>query len=66
MKKVPLSCELPHTGMQEGQRIIHMRIHARDYRERQMSYEFDRSYVEEVIMLSLLTLFLVLAVAIPA
>jgi hypothetical protein len=26
-----------------------------------MSYEFDRSYIEEVIMLSALTLFLVLA-----
>jgi hypothetical protein len=31
-----------------------------------MSYEFNRSYIEEVIMLSALTLFLVLAVAIPA
>jgi hypothetical protein len=31
-----------------------------------MSSEFDRSFVEEVIMLSVLTLFLVLAVAIPA
>jgi hypothetical protein len=31
-----------------------------------MPYEFDRSYVEEVIMLSALALFLILAVAIPA
>jgi hypothetical protein len=31
-----------------------------------MSSEFDRSYIEEVIMLRALTLFLVLAVAIPA
>jgi|GEM_PF-1115876 hypothetical protein len=31
-----------------------------------MSSEFDRSFIEEVIMLSVLTLFLVLAVAIPA
>jgi len=31
-----------------------------------MSNEFDRSFVEEVIMLSVLTLFLVLAVAMPA
>jgi hypothetical protein len=31
-----------------------------------MSNEFDRSFIEEVIMLSVLTLFLVLAVAMPA
>ncbi len=31
-----------------------------------MSSEFDRTYIEEVIMLSALTLFLVLAVVIPA
>jgi len=31
-----------------------------------MSSEFDRSIIEEVIMLSVLTLFLVLAVAVPA
>jgi hypothetical protein len=31
-----------------------------------MSNEIDRSFIEEVIMLSVLTLFLVLAVAIPA
>ena len=31
-----------------------------------MSNEFDRSFIEEVIMLSALTLFLVLAVAMPA
>jgi hypothetical protein len=31
-----------------------------------MSSEFDRSFIEEVIMLSVLTLLLVLAVAIPA
>ncbi len=31
-----------------------------------MSSEFDRSFIEEVIMLSVLSLFLVLAVAIPA
>jgi hypothetical protein len=36
------------------------------HRERQMSSEFDRSIIEEVIMLSVLTLFLVLAVAVPA
>jgi hypothetical protein len=34
--------------------------------ERQMSSEFDRTYIEEVIMLGALTLFLVLAVVIPA
>ena len=31
-----------------------------------MSHEFDRSYTEEVIMLSALALFLVLAVVIPS
>jgi hypothetical protein len=31
-----------------------------------MSNEIDRSFIEEVIMLSVLTLFLVLAVAVPA
>jgi hypothetical protein len=31
-----------------------------------MSYEFDRSYIEEVIMLSVLALFLVLAAVMPA
>jgi len=31
-----------------------------------MSYEFDRTYLEEVVMLSALALFLVLAVVIPA
>jgi hypothetical protein len=31
-----------------------------------MSYGYDRSYIEEVIMLSVLALFLVLAAVIPA
>ena len=34
--------------------------------ERQMSIEFDRSYVEEVLMLSGLALFLILAAVMPA
>lgn len=31
-----------------------------------MSYEYDRTYIEEVIMLSVLALFLVLAAVMPA
>jgi len=31
-----------------------------------MSYEYDRTYLEEVIMLSVLALFLVLAAVMPA
>ena len=34
--------------------------------ERQMSIEFDRSYIEEVLMLSGLALFLILAAVMPA
>ena len=34
--------------------------------ERQMSIEFDRSYIEEVVMLSGLALFLILAAVMPA
>jgi hypothetical protein len=46
-------------------------IHYRQYespcaRERQMSYEFDSSRIEQVIMLGGLALFLVLATIIPA
>ena len=53
-------------GCRAGGYTIRMRIVMCDYRERQMSNEFDRSFIEEVIMLSVLTLFLVLAVAMPA
>ena len=34
--------------------------------KRQMSIEFDRSYIEEVLMLSGLALFLILAAVMPA
>ena len=62
-----LLCELPHIETQRGQHIIrNTNCHVHDYRERQMSHEFDRSYTEEVIMLSALALFLVLAVVIPS
>ena len=66
MKKVQLLCELRHIETQEANTLFAYGLSYADYRERQMSYEFDRSYIEEIIMLSALTLFLVLAVAIPA
>jgi len=37
-----------------------------EFRERQMSYELDYNRIEQIIMLSGLALFLVLAFVIPA
>ena len=58
-------CELFHIGTQRGHPIICIRI-VHEYRELQMSYEFDRTYLEEAVMLSALALFLVLAFVMPA
>jgi len=58
-------CELLHIGMQRGHPIICIRT-VHEYRERQMSYEFDRTYLEKGVMLSALALFLVLAFVMPA
>ena len=58
-------CELLHVQGQRIDRIICLRI-GHEHRERQMSFEVDRTYLEEVVMLSALALFLILAFVMPA
>jgi len=58
-------CELLHIQSQRTDHIICIRI-GHGHRERQMSFEFDRTYLEEVVMLSALALFLILAFVMPA
>ena len=58
-------CELLHSQSERTDHIICIRI-GHEHRERQMSFEFDRTYLEEVVMLSALALFLILAFVMPA
>jgi hypothetical protein len=67
MKKVRCCVSYLTSRPQPGQYIIrNTNCHVHDYRERQMSYEFDRRRIEQVIVLSGLVLFLALAALIPA
>jgi hypothetical protein len=67
MKKVRCCVSYLTSRPQQGQYIIrNTNCHVHDYRERQMSYEFDRRRIEQVIILGGLALFLVLAAVIPA
>ena len=57
-------CELLHIGSRITDPCLQQgTVHGW---ERQMSIEFDRSYIEEVVMLSGLALFLILAAVMPA
>src|SRR5262245_31980072 len=58
-------CELLHIQSQRTDRIICIRI-GHEHRERQMSFEVDRTYLEEVVMFSALALFLILAIVMQA
>ncbi|MGB9064511.1 MAG: hypothetical protein WCC80_14185, partial [Pseudolabrys sp.] len=60
----PELCELFHIGSQDCRSMFAIGIvHGW---ERQMSIEFNHSYIEEVVMLGALALFLVLAAVMPA
>ncbi|MGA8974552.1 MAG: hypothetical protein WB496_15455, partial [Pseudolabrys sp.] len=60
----PELCELLHIGSQDCRSMFAIGIvHGW---ERQMSIEFNHSYIEEVVMLGALALFLVLAAVMPA